>query len=51
MDEQLLKILVCTKCKGSLIKQKDCLICENCRLKYKIEDGIPNMILEDAEKF
>ncbi|NVM04592.1 MAG: Trm112 family protein [Candidatus Helarchaeota archaeon] len=27
------------------------LICHNCRLKYKIEDDIPIMLIEEAESF
>jgi hypothetical protein len=27
------------------------LICHNCRLMFKIEDGIPVMLIEEAESF
>ncbi|MFC1513442.1 Trm112 family protein [candidate division KSB1 bacterium] len=27
------------------------LICNNCRLKYKIEDDIPVMLIDEAESF
>jgi len=27
------------------------LICHNCRLKFKIEDDIPIMLIEEAESF
>ena len=29
--------------------QDDRLVCENCKLKFKIKDGLPNMIPEEAE--
>jgi len=53
IDEKLLEILACPKCKGELTydKEKDVLICPKCRLIFKIEDGIPNMLLEEAESF
>lgn len=50
-DRRLLEILACPKCKGKLEyeEEKDILICKECKLVFKIEDGIPNMILEEAE--
>jgi uncharacterized protein YbaR (Trm112 family) len=49
----LLESLVCPKCKGELeIKREDNrLICPKCRLKYKIENGIPIMLIDQAEKY
>lgn len=53
IDERLLEILACPKCKGELKydKEKDVLICPKCRLIFKIEDGFPNMLPEEAEPF
>ncbi len=53
VDEKLLEILACPKCKGKLEydKDNDALLCNACRLKYKIIDDIPNMIIDQAEKF
>ena len=53
LDEELLKILACPKCKGDLdYKEKEAqLICPNCRLIYRIEDDIPIMLIDEAEKF
>ena len=53
LDKQLLEILACPKCKGDLEydEQHNLLICPNCRLKFKIEDDIPIMLLEEAESF
>ena len=52
ISEELLKILVCPKCKGDikLTPKEDGFICENCKLKYPIRDGIPVMLIEEAEK-
>ncbi len=53
IDKRLLDILACPKCKGELEydEERDVLICNSCRLVFKIEDGIPNMLLEEAEQF
>jgi len=53
IDKELLDALVCPKCKGPLEynKEENVLICHNCKLKFKIlEGGIPDMLLDDAEK-
>ena len=49
----LLDILVCPKCKGSLQLNEDkaTLFCQKCRLKYRIEDDIPVMLIDEAEAF
>jgi uncharacterized protein YbaR (Trm112 family) len=53
LDKELLDILVCPKCKGDLeyIYEKAQLICHACRLIYRIEDDIPIMLIDEAEKF
>lgn len=32
-------------------KENNVLICNNCRLKYRIEDDIPVMLIDEAESF
>ena len=53
MNEELLEILVCPQCKGKLEydAEQQRLICHTCRLKYRIEDDIPIMLVEEAEEF
>ncbi|MEJ2542727.1 MAG: Trm112 family protein [Calditrichaceae bacterium] len=53
LDQKLLDILACPKCKGELeYKAEDeVLICQECRLKYRIEDDIPIMLIDEAESF
>jgi|GEM_PF-349676 predicted short-subunit dehydrogenase-like oxidoreductase (DUF2520 family) len=53
LDPLLLEVLACPKCKGELEyrKDEDALICHGCRLRFRIEDGIPVMLIEEAEKF
>ncbi|HOO38824.1 MAG TPA: Trm112 family protein [Deltaproteobacteria bacterium] len=50
IDKELLKILACPKCKGDLVLEDDesGLICNNCKLKYRIEDDIPIMLIDEA---
>lgn len=53
LNEELLKILACPGCKGDLEyqKQENKLICRKCRLKFKIQEDIPIMLLDQAEPF
>ena len=50
VDRALLDILACPKCKGKLILENDQsgLICNECMLKYRIEDEIPVMLIDEA---
>jgi uncharacterized protein YbaR (Trm112 family) len=48
---ELLRILVCPKCKGLLeyrIAPDEALICHACRLVYAVQDGIPVMLIDEA---
>ncbi len=53
LDQQLLEILACPKCKGELKydQEHEKLLCEKCRLKYRIEDDIPVMLIDEAEQY
>jgi len=53
LNEKLLEILACPKCKGDLEydKVENKLICKKCRLRYRIEDDIPIMLIDEAEKY
>lgn len=50
LDQQLLDMLVCPQCKGelALIEGGVNLLCDRCKLKYPVRDGIPFMITEEA---
>lgn len=52
MDAKLLEILVCPLCKSPLIyhKAEKELICKADRLAFRIEDGIPVMLADEARK-
>ena len=51
LDPQLLEILVCPQCKGELeYREKDNeLVCNACKLRYEIRDGIPIMLIDEAK--
>ncbi len=46
-------MLACPKCKGKLdlVGDGEALECPACRLRYPITDGIPVMLIDEAEKF
>jgi len=50
IDQDLLSILACPKCKGpvQLPPAQDGLICQGCHLKYPIKDEIPIMLIDEA---
>lgn len=52
IDKELLEILCCPACKGDLKEDGDKLICQNsaCGLRYPVRDGIPVMLIDEAEK-
>lgn len=54
LEKELLDILACPKCKGNLDydRKKNKLTCKKCRLRFAVlNDDIPDMLLEDAEKY
>jgi len=52
ISQELLKILVCPLCKGELFydEKNQELVCEESKLAYKIKDGIPVMLIDEARK-
>lgn len=52
VKKELLDILACPKCKQEVEydEENDRLICEECKLAYPIEDEIPIMLIDKAEK-
>ena len=50
IDDDLLEILVGPVSKGKLLLKGDELLCFESMLAYKIEDGIPIMLPEEARK-
>ncbi len=51
VSEKLLALLVCPKCKGELELSADgvSLDCGSCKLRFRIEDDIPVMLIDEAQ--
>jgi uncharacterized protein YbaR (Trm112 family) len=51
VSPDLLEVLACPKCKQKveLSDDGDSLVCEHCRLRYAIVDGIPVMLIDEAQ--
>ena len=50
IDPKLLEILACPLCKAEVKLEGERLVCVQCRRRYPIRDGIPVMLIEEAEK-
>ncbi len=50
MDPKLLEILACPSCHGDLAQKDQSLLCEGCGLNYRIDDGIPILLIEEATR-
>lgn len=49
LDQELIDILVCPKCKGDLeYRQGVSFVCHACKLEYAVVDGIPNFLIDEA---
>lgn len=49
LNPDLLAILCCPKCRGALSTSDVSLVCASCRLVYTVDDGIPNLLLDEAK--
>ena len=51
IKKELLDILCCPQCKGDirLNSTGDGLICDKCKLLYRIQDDIPVMLIDEAQ--
>ena len=50
IDQELLKILACPADQGDLVEEDNKLICQKCGRKYPIKDGIPVLLIDEAEQ-
>ena len=50
ISEDLLKILACPACKTPVRLEENKLVCDQCKRRYRIEDGIPVMLIDEAER-
>ncbi len=51
LSKQLLEILACPQCKGEVVPddKEEKLTCNACKLAYPVRDGIPVMLIDEAE--
>lgn len=51
LSQELLDILACPACKGEITPLEDghFLLCRRCRLRYPVRNGIPVMLVDEAE--
>ncbi len=49
VDASLLEILACPDDKQPIVKMEDKIVCTHCGKRYPIRDGIPVMLMDEAE--
>lgn len=51
--KELMEILACPKCKGALqpVETPEGFGCADCKLLFKVEDEIPNFLVEEASEW
>jgi uncharacterized protein YbaR (Trm112 family) len=51
LNQELIDILACPKCKGAIKLREDqsAFECAHCKLAYLVVDEIPNFIIEEAQ--
>ncbi|HXF57381.1 MAG TPA: Trm112 family protein [Actinomycetota bacterium] len=52
LDKELLDILVCPSCHGDVEyrEAEERIVCRACGLRYPVRDGIPVMLIDEAER-
>ena len=50
IDPALLEILACPACRGEVEEKENKIVCLKCGRKYPIKDGIPVLLVDEAEK-
>jgi len=49
IDAELIKILACPACKGSVQQLSDEIVCDLCKCRYPVCDGIPILLIDEAQ--
>ncbi len=50
IDKELLAILACPACKADVELKDEKIVCTKCKRRYPIKDGIPVMLIDEAEQ-
>lgn len=49
IDKELLNILSCPACKGDVELINHKVVCKKCKKKYPVRQGVPVMLIDEAE--
>ncbi len=49
IDPTLLELLACPACKTAVREEGEWLVCVSCGRRYPVREGIPVMLVEEAE--
>ena len=49
LDKDLLDILACPACRAEVRLEGDRIVCTSCGRRYPVRDGIPIMLVDEAE--
>ena len=49
IDKELLGVLACPACKADVVLVENKIVCKKCGKKYPVRDGIPIMLIDEAE--
>lgn len=50
IDQELLDILACPACKADIELKDNKIVCKKCGRKYPVRNGIPVMLIDEAEQ-
>jgi uncharacterized protein YbaR (Trm112 family) len=52
LPDKLLEKLVCPGCRGELeyLRDKEKLVCHRCHLAYRVDAGVPVLLVDEAER-
>lgn len=50
IDPDLLDILACPACRAGVRLEGDRIVCSSCALRYPVRDGIPILLIDEADK-
>ena len=49
IDQELLELLACPACRAEVGQEDDRIVCSGCGRRYPVREGIPIMLLDEAE--
>jgi uncharacterized protein YbaR (Trm112 family) len=50
VSDEFLVLLACPQCHGPLERDDDGLVCPACNLVFPVRDGVPVLLLEEAQR-